>query len=246
MAGLPFSGCESGRLREAPSGAQSLSGGGNRKGGTPDFGPGPARRKAGPRSARCHRRNGSFGFRLCRAGPGFGPGAAKPAGPRTSVHGLVRRNQGFGSRIPPERGPKASAGGPARTGSGTRVPNLPSGEPPGLRPCRGARRGNRIGLRPLSDSGGSGARASALVSATSKPPCANASPPRQGLTRRDSGGRQRCRPPLLFWGLPLFFTGPGIRKMHLPFVKNGGCPHFSAGAGRMGPSRRCLASRHVG
>ena len=73
-------------------------------------------------------------LRRGRAGPGFGPGAANGHGPRASAHGHVRRNQGFGrgscrTRIHGLRPMKTP-----RPGRGTRVPNPPSGEPPGLRP----------------------------------------------------------------------------------------------------------------
>jgi hypothetical protein len=57
-------------------------------------GSGPARRKAGLRSARRHRRRRASA-RIGRAGPGFGPGAAKW---RTQDFGpwTARRNRGFG------------------------------------------------------------------------------------------------------------------------------------------------------
>ena len=70
----------------------------------------------------------------CRAGLGFGPGAAKPAGPRTPSLDLPGRAEGFGRKLSCRRQSRASATGLPMVGAGTSVPELPSGEPPGLRP----------------------------------------------------------------------------------------------------------------
>jgi hypothetical protein len=105
-------------------------------------------------------------------------------GTRTSVLDPAGRGtKGFGRRDRQGKEAKASAFKSAERR--TAGASAPSGSP----------RGNRIELRLLSDPGGSGTGASALVSAPRNLPARKASPPRQGKTRRDSGGRQRCRPP---------------------------------------------------
>jgi hypothetical protein len=68
---------------------------------------------------------------------GLRPGAAK-GGPGASAQGTPGRTEAS-AEDPAGCGTGASALGTATAGSGTQVPNLPSGEPPGLRPCRGAR-----------------------------------------------------------------------------------------------------------
>jgi hypothetical protein len=139
MAGLPFSGCERGRLREAPKWFP----GGLRARGKPQRGTGPS----GPMNP--------------PAESGISVSALPPVEPwasargssgqdRASARGLRnRRTQGFGSWTARQnrgfgRGScrmrnRGFRRGTARAGSGTQVPNLPSGEPSGLRPCRGAR-----------------------------------------------------------------------------------------------------------
>jgi len=81
---------------------------------------------------------------ICRAGPGFGPGAAKRREPRASAHGPARRNHGFGQGSCRTRfcgfRPVETPG----QGRGTSVPKPPNGEPPGLRPRRGARGGTGL------------------------------------------------------------------------------------------------------
>ena len=106
--GLPFSGCDGGRLREAPirnskrpsgqvpSGMfwepapdQRSSDRRNGPGRTPDL-----RIQDQPGRKRCLRTSAlppaqkELRLRRGRAGPGFGPGAANQAGPRASAHGL--------------------------------------------------------------------------------------------------------------------------------------------------------------
>ena len=176
-------------------------------------GSGPARRKAGLRSARRHRRRGASAPYL-RAGPGFGPGAANrqdpglrsmdlPGGTEASAKDPAGRDRGFGF-------------GNAEAGRGTQVPNLPSGEPPGLRPCRGAR-GETAGLRPRTDSGGSGRLSPLSGHRPRNRPARNASPPRLGSTRRDSGGRRQRRPPLLLaGGIPPFAPSRRSRASPVP------------------------------
>jgi hypothetical protein len=99
MAGLPFSGCESGRLRKRPSGPKAFGPAEWKKGERPDLRikdlPG-RKRDFGQRDVT----GGAPGFgpAILRAGPGFGPGAAKKA------------TQGFGSWTP--GGTEASAKDP--------------------------------------------------------------------------------------------------------------------------------------
>lgn len=158
------------RARGGPFRNQEPSGSRNRTGGTPDFGPGPVRRKARLRPARRHRRIRSFGFLFAGQDRGFGPGSCEtrqgpglrfmdlpggtgasapdPAGRGTKGFGRRNRqggNRDFGSRFAERRTAGASA---------------PSGSP----------RGHRIGLRLLPDSGGCGVRASALATAPRNPP----------------------------------------------------------------------------
>ena len=114
MAGLPFSGCDGGRLREAPirnrdhlrvrpepGPDQGSSDRRNGSGGTPDL-----RIEDQPGRRRCLRTSAlppaqkELRLRRGRAGPGFGPGAANQTGPRASAHG-------------PSGGTKASAEDPA-------------------------------------------------------------------------------------------------------------------------------------
>ena len=157
--------------------------------------------------ARCHRLRRSFGF----GGVGQDRVSARELrtrhGPRASAHDHVRRNRGFGrgscrTRIRELRFLKSP-----RQGRGTHVPNPPSGEPSGLRPCRGAT-GDTIRVSAPTDSGGCGAR-TCPGDRASKPPIANG-PFRRTRMRRDSGGRRQRRPPLSFGS-----SGPGrVRGVH--------------------------------
>jgi hypothetical protein len=151
MAGLPFSGCESGRLREAPIGTESL-----RARGTDQAG---------------HR---TFGFRTSPAESGISVSASPPAetgfGPDRSGRTGFRpgscetADPGFRSmdcqadprprpRIPPVAEPRASALRNREGGERNASSKPPSGEPPGLRPWSGSQRGHRKRLRPRTDSG---------------------------------------------------------------------------------------------
>lgn len=78
-----------------------------------------------------------FGPRIFRAVKGFGP-ALRNRRTQGFGSGTARQNRGFGRGSCRERN-RGFGRGTAGAGSGTQVPNLPSGEPPGLRPCRGAR-----------------------------------------------------------------------------------------------------------
>src|SRR3954462_15590431 len=75
--------------------------------------------------------------RICRAGPGFGPGAAKPADPGLRSM-AVRRNQGFGRGARHQRN-RSFGRGTAMGGRGTRVPNRRTANRQGFGPGRGAR-----------------------------------------------------------------------------------------------------------
>jgi len=161
------------------------------------FGSGLARRKAGLRSTRRH-----------RTGRDFGPGSAGQD--RVSARELRnRRNPGFRSMdcqaepglrpgILPEAWSRASAGDDARGGRRTSVRNPPSGEPPGLRPCRGAsgETFNRASAQ-LRGLRRKRARASARVTCLETSLREKPSPPRQGPTRRDSGGWRKRQPPFI-------------------------------------------------
>jgi hypothetical protein len=97
-------------------------------------GSGPARQKAGLRSARCHRLRRSFGS----GGVGQDRASARELrtrqGPRASAHGLARRNQGFGFGSCRTRNQGLRPEEPPRQGTGASAPNPLNGEPPGLRP----------------------------------------------------------------------------------------------------------------
>jgi hypothetical protein len=177
--GLAFSGCESGRLRKAPTRFPvGLRAGGKSSGGTPDlrvqdrpggkrdFGPGAATGEEGASAS------------TCRAGPGLGPGAAKPAdqGLRSMA---VRRNRGFGRGSRHQRN-RSFGRGTAMGGKRDASSKPPNGEPPGLRPWSGSPRGNRLRLRPEKDSGGSGAGTPGSGAATRNRPMRDALPPRPG------------------------------------------------------------------
>ena len=198
MAGLPFSGCESGRLREAPNGTESLRARGTGRRDTGPSGSGPARRKAGFRSARRHRRKRASA-RICRAGPGFGPGAANGR-PRISVHGLPGGTEasaedpagcgtgglGFRNREGGKRN-ASSKSAKRRTARASALVGEPAGKP-----------GNGFG-RGWTPEEAAKEPPAPMPNSRSRP-ARNASPPRLGSTRRDSGGRRQRRPPLYFNG----------------------------------------------
>jgi hypothetical protein len=111
MAGLPFSGCESGRLREAPTGDQIFRGRGTVKTGHRTQVQDLSRQKARLRPARCHRRKGSFGFQSVGQDRSFGFGGCEngrdpglrlmdlPGGTRASaLDPAGRGTEGFGWR----------------------------------------------------------------------------------------------------------------------------------------------------
>ena len=195
---MPFSGCESGRLREAPTRNQEPSGGRNRiRQDTGPSGSGPARRKAGLRSARRHRRRrASAPDRSGRTG--LRPGSCEPAGPRASAHGLARRNQGLRPEDPAGCGTKASAEEPPKAGREAQAFESAKRRTVRASALTGSPRGNR-----KTASAEDGPRRKRWH----EPPAHSSVPrnrPERGTprlpgwvqTRRDSGGRQRCRPPL--------------------------------------------------
>jgi hypothetical protein len=89
-----------------------------------------------------------------RAGPGFAARELRNGGTGTSVRGPSGRPRGFGRGFLPERN-RASARGPRRQEPEfARISELPSGEPPGLRPRRGARGEPEWASRLMTDPGG--------------------------------------------------------------------------------------------
>ena len=72
---------------------------------------------------------------FCPSGrTGFRPGSCEAAGTQDFGPWTCQAEPRLRPRIPLNAEPKASARGTADAGRGTSVPNLPSGEPPGLRP----------------------------------------------------------------------------------------------------------------
>ena len=102
-----------------------------------DFGPGTVRRKAGSRDRRVATGGKGSSDPDLSGRTGFRPGSCERWNPELRF--MDRQAEpGFRPWIPPDAGPPASAGGNARVGRRISVRNLPSGEPSGLRPCRGA------------------------------------------------------------------------------------------------------------
>lgn len=153
--------------------------------------------EAGRKSARCHRRTG-----LARPSgrTGLRLGSCEPAGPRIPIHGLPQAEPRLRPRIPPPTGPRLRLSESQGAGTGTQVPDLPSGEPPGPRPCAGSPRGTPKERKLRTDPGGIGAGTpgSGLIVPRSFP---ELTPGRKARRRRrDSGGWRRRQPPLLFPG----------------------------------------------
>jgi hypothetical protein len=197
MAGLPFSGCESGRLREAPKRVSS------RPSGTratfrrePDLrirDPSGGKRDFGRRAAT----GGTLGFGplILRAGPGFGPGAAKPADPGLRLMDRQAEPR-LRPRILPDAGPRLRLSGLQRREAGRK-----------FQICRAA---NRQGFGPVGEPAGKPEGASASdgprrkrrfeppvrSAANSKPPSAGRLASQARFQQRDSGGRRQRRPPL--------------------------------------------------
>jgi len=148
MAGLPFSGCESGRLREAPIGFQAAFGHvGNREGRTPDLRVQDlSGRKAGLRSARRHRWNPGLRPEDPPGRTGLRPGGCETGGPRVSAHGPPGRTEAS-AEDPAGRGPEASAEGPQGWEAGRKS-----------QICRAA---NRQGFGPVGEPAGNPDGASA-------------------------------------------------------------------------------------
>ena len=180
---------------------KSLRAGGTDRRDTGSSDRGPARQKARLRSARCHRLRRNFGS----GGVGQDRVSARELrtqyGPRASAHGHARRNQGFGRGSCRTRlqGLRSMQTGKA----GKRDASSKSAERRTARASAltGSPRGNRNGLRPGMDPGGRGVRACPDYR-PSKPPITKG-PLRRNRTRRDSGGRQQCRPPLSYRRMPI-------------------------------------------
>jgi hypothetical protein len=181
-----------------PHGDQAAFGRAGRQGGTKAFGPRNRPAEAGLRFARRHRRGGASAARR-RAGPGFGPGAANPAGPRISVHGLSGGTEAS-AEDPVFSGTAASAGVPKRRGRGCEFP---------IR-----RAANRQGFGPDGEpagnpEGGFGRRRTPEEAAREPPvsapptrnrPARDASPPRQGLRAGKVGAGSDAGPHYRFRG----------------------------------------------
>jgi hypothetical protein len=199
---LPFSLCESGMLREAPIGTKGLRTGGTGQAGHRTFGSRTSPAEGGTSVRALPPAREKLRLRQGRAGPGFGPGAANPAmtqglapmdlpgGTKASaLDPAGRGTEGFGRKCPPKQEEKLRLRNRQRR---TARASALSGSP----------RGNLRALRRRMDPGGSGTLAwplgaLALVSAPRNRP-SREKLFRQDRARRDSGGRQRCRPPLFF------------------------------------------------
>lgn len=169
--------------------------------------------------AHCHRLRRSFGFGgvgqdrvsarelRTRQDPAFRRMACQ-AEPRLRPRILPEASSGasvFGGADGRERGRKFQIRQAANwQGSG------PVGEPPG----------DTIGASVPTDSGGCGARVRSGYR-PSKPPIVKG-PFRRTRTRRDSGGRQRCRPPLLFGGTLCSGEGRSVALLSARFSRRSG------------------------
>ena len=242
MAGLPFSGCESGRLREAPTGTKGLRARGNRTGGTPDL-----------RFRTCPGGKRDFGQRAATGGEGA---SASDLSGRTGLRPgscETGRTQDFGPwtcqaeprlrpRIPPDAEPRLRPEEPPRREeerkfqicqAANRQGFGPDGEPAGKPDAASAADGPRRKRTP-------GAPGSAPRPRNR--PARNASPPRLGSTRRDSGGRRQRRPPLL-----LGWCDGAARRAAIVAPS----PRFAAAAldlaphGRRDSSRRARGRRRI-
>lgn len=136
MAGLPFSGCESGRLREAPIGTESLRARGTGQAGHRTFGSRTSPAASGISISASPPAEKGFG--LDRSGrTGFRPGSCEMADPGfRSMDARRTRGFGRGSRRLRNRGLRLY--GTAKAGSGTRVPNRQAANRQGFGPGRGA------------------------------------------------------------------------------------------------------------
>ena len=173
-------------------------------------------------------------LRICRAGPGFGPGAAKPADP--GFRSMDRQAEPEASAEDPAvSGTEASALGPRWREEGREFQIRRSGEPPGLRPWSGSPRGNRIGFGRGRTPEEAAPEPPVQAPPSRNRPARNASPPRLGSTRRDSGGRRQRRPPLICLETPR-------SAARLDRCVSEVC-QLAVGRNRRAPAR--LASRHA-
>lgn len=211
-SGLARRGSERGRLREAPIRTRGPSG--QADGTRPDTGSsdrGPARRKAGLGPAHRHRTGRSLV-------------SGQVGQDRISIRGLrnrqtqsfgsrtARRNQGFGrgSCRQPHQG---FGGGAAKGGNGNASCRSVTRRTARVSALTGSQRGSPKGAWSPGRTPEAETRAPGSGQ-VSKPPLRTASPPRLGVQpRRDSGGRQRCRPPLLSGSLG------SARSSHQPRIR---------------------------
>jgi hypothetical protein len=146
--------------------------------------------------------------RTDRAGPGFGPGAAKIGGPRISVHGRQAEPEAS-AEDPAINGSEASAEGPRWGEEGREFQTAE---------WRTARASALVGEpagKPLPVSAGNGPRRKRcknprFMRRHSKPPSAGRLASQARFQQRDSGGRRQRRPPLLF-GARLELHSSGVR-----------------------------------
>jgi hypothetical protein len=120
-----------------------------------------------------------------RTGPR--PGSCESGGPPNPGSGTVGQTRGFGRGILPAADRSFGTGAAADGSRNRQGFDLPSGEPSGLRPCRGARGETERGRNALEGPRRTGARAPAQVR-SSKKPSRIASPPRPGVHRDGTVG----------------------------------------------------------
>jgi hypothetical protein len=199
MTGLPFSGCESGRLREAPTRNQEPSGWRNRiRWDTGPSGSGPARAESG--TSVCAPPPAEKGFGPDRSGrTGLRPGGCEPADPAFRRM-AVRRNQGLRPEDPAGCGTEASAEGPRRQERERELSIRQAANRQGFGPV-----GEPAG-KPDPASAGDGPRrerwmSPRLIHPFSKPPGAwNASPPRLGSNAKGQWGPAAMPAPINLCG----------------------------------------------
>jgi hypothetical protein len=180
LRACPLADAKAAGFVKRPSGYQAAFGHAGDPG-RPDTGssdPGPARRKAGLRSLRRHRRGKRFGADLSGR-TGLRPGSCETGGPRTSVHGRQAEPR-LRPRHPAINGTKASAAGPRwgeegrefqtaerRTARASALVGEPAGKPAPALAGKGPRRKRRR-------------EPPVYGAATRNRPARDASPPRLG------------------------------------------------------------------
>jgi len=203
MTGLPFSGCESGRLREAP---------------TPEpraFGlEGKVRQDTGPSGSRtCPGGKRDFGQRVAAGGKGLRPRSVgqdrasawglRTGGPSVSAHGPSGGTKGFGPRIPAGCGEGASALEPRRQEQEAQAFRSAERRTARASALSGSPRGNPIRLRPGKEPRRERWMSPRLIHPFSKPPRMwNASPPRLGSNRKGQWGPAAMPAPIILRSRP--------------------------------------------